>query len=200
MRGNLADLAKLGLASEPPLADWLRSLPRGTKWIFKRATSKGDPWDIDLDAATVAWHSQKEQKVEKARNRDEAIKQFSIERGFTQIANTEIVLSIKERKLLLDEEYSALRLGEKRGSLIRKLDVEVAAANLLSENRSSWEGFSAELSMKLGLNNEQIVIVDNMIAKRLNRFADKLESLGEDGDFRENSSPDLEDSRVYERV
>jgi hypothetical protein len=201
MRGNLADLAKLGLASEPPLADWLKSLPAETEWIFKRATAKGDPWDIDLAAAVVAWNARQDEKTQAARDRADLINQLALDLGLNPRPETHSDVSINERKALLEEEVLAIKLAEKRGELIRKRDVEAAAADAMSKHRSSFESLAAELAMKLDLDRDQIAIVEKSVSIRLHAFADDMENLGRnDGNDGAATAAAMENSGLLERA
>ena len=201
MRGNLADLAKLGLASEPTLAEWLKALPSDTEWIFKRATTKGDPWDIDLEAAIKAWQERKDQETQAARDRSDLLNQFALDLGLNVRPEVDFGVSIAERKAMLEEEVLAIKLAEKRGELIRKRDVESAAADALSKNRSSFEGLSAELAMKLDLDRQQIAIVEKAVAIRLHSFADEMEKLGQtDGNNGAGANAPMENTALLERV
>jgi hypothetical protein len=199
MLGNLGDLAAMGIASEPTLTAWIKAEP-DHPWILKRG-SKGVEYEIDLEGAVRAWRGQEEVKTQAARAKAELLKQFGLDLGLSASGESDVGISIAERKLLLEEEYAAIKLGEKRGDLIRKSDVQTAVADALSANRSNWEGFSAELAMKLDLDRAQIVIVEAMVATRLHSFADKVEQLGQgDGNDGAAASAALEDTRIYERA
>jgi hypothetical protein len=201
MRGNLADLVALKIASEPVLRKWIDGLSDDEPWIIKRGSGKGDAYVLDLDGAVASWRGQEDAKTQAARDKAEMLKQFGLDLGLSESAESDIGISIGERKMLLEEEYAAIKLGEKRGDLIRKSDVEAAVADALSTNRSNWEGFSADLAMKLDLDRAQIVIVEAMVATRLHGFADKLEHLGQaDGNDGTSTSTALEDTRIYERA
>lgn len=201
MRGNLADLAKLGIASEPTLADWLKGLPPETEWIFKRATAKGDPWDIDLKAAIKAWQERKEQETLAARERTGMLNQFALELGLDVRPEADFEVSIAERKAMLEEEVLAIKLAEKRGELIRIRDVEAAAADALSKERQRTDALTARLALKLDLDRDQIAIVEKEVALCQHAFADDMEKLGQSyGSDGAAASPAMENSSLFERV
>jgi hypothetical protein len=160
MRGNLADLAATGLASEPTLRKWIAAQP-DRAWIIKRG-SNGDAYEIDLAEAIEAWRGEEREKTEQARRRAEDVRQFGMDLGLSAGDPTTVGLSIAERKQLLEEELVAIKLSEKRRELIRRVEVEAAVGDVLVKFRQKGHTFAARLAKRVDLTRDQITAIDRL--------------------------------------
>ncbi|MEA3033689.1 MAG: hypothetical protein QOH86_1705 [Sphingomonadales bacterium] len=181
MRGNLADLAATGLASEPTLRRWIAAEP-DQPWIIKRG-SNGDAYEIDLVEAAKAFRAREEARMEAARRRAEEINQLGLDLGLSGNAEEAIGLSIAERRQLLEEEMVALKLGKARGELVSLAEAKAAFGDVLVKFGQRLDSFSARLAKKVDLERHQIGAIDRQIASDRSELADMMErmELGGDG-------------------
>ncbi len=179
MRGNLADLAATGLASEPTLRKWIAAEP-DQPWIIKRG-SNGDAYEIDLAGAVEAWKAQQERATAAARDRAQQLRQLGLDLGVGgQAADEEggFTFSIAERKQLVEEEYVAMKLAEKRGELVRYADIAHEFGELLVLFRQRGETFAARLAKRVDLTREQLAAIDRQVAADQAFLAQALEKWG----------------------
>lgn len=177
MRGNLADLAATGIASEPTLRKWIAAEP-DQQWIIKRG-SNGDAYEIDIPGAVEAFRAKEERAVQAARERADSINQLALELGIRSLDKDQPAaeLSILERRQLLEEEIIADKLARQRGELISFVDAAAAFRDVLVRFRQQGETFAARLSKKVDLSREQIAAIDAMASADLGRLADWMEGL-----------------------
>lgn len=189
MLGNLADLAATGLASEPTLRKWLKEQP-DCDWLKKRG-SNGDAYEIDIPGAIAAWKAKEGDKAEVERQKSEALGQLALELGLVAPAGP--TLSIADRKALVDEEISAMKLAHLRKELVPVLSVDGAVGDILARYAQRAATFSARLAKKIDLTREQLVAIEALRAADQNWFADQMENWGKDiVDRRDNPAAALE--------
>lgn len=161
MRGNLADLAATGLASEPTLRKWINAQP-DQPWIIKRGTN-GDAYEIDIHGAVAAWQAEQDRKAEEARQRAADIRQISLNLNIGIAAQPQAGLSIQERKALLEEELVATKLMEKRGELVPFAEVLGAIGDIISRFQQRQATFAARLAKKIDLTRAQLTAIEQLM-------------------------------------
>lgn len=161
MRGNLADLAATGLASEPTLRKWINAQP-DQPWIIKRGTN-GDAYEIDIPGAVAAWRAEEERKAEEARQRAADIRQLALDMNIGIAAQPQAGLSIQERKALLEEELVATKLMEKRGELVPFAEVLGAIGDIISRFQQRQATFAARLAKKIDLTRAQLTAIEQLM-------------------------------------
>lgn len=186
MRGNLADLAATGLASEPTLRKWIAAEP-DQAWIIKRG-SNGDAYEIDIEGAVIAFREKEERAAQVARDRADQIKQFALELGIGGADQEQgAPLSIAERKQLLEEELVAIKLAEKRGELVSFASAVGAFGDVLVRFRQLGQTFAARMAKKLDLTRDQIAAIELQVEAdlgTLSRWMEGMEAdLGDGGDL-----------------
>lgn len=193
MRGNLTDLAATGLASEPTLRKWISAQP-DQAWIIKRG-SNGDAYEIDIPAAIAAWKAEEARKTEEARRRAEDLKQLGLDLGLSEPDQEAVGFSLAERKALLEEELVAIKLAEKRGELIRLVDVEATIGDVLTKFRQRGQSFAARLAKKIDLTRDQLTAIERLSLADQDELADMLENWGSHlGDGNSDAAAPVEDS------
>ena len=177
MLGNLADLAATGLASEPTLRKWLRELP-DCDWLKKRG-SNGDAYEIEIPAAIEAWRAKEKDKADLERQKSDGLRQMGLEFGL-QMQAQDVSLSIADRKQLIDEEYSAMRLGKARKELVAVESVEAVVGDILLRDAQRRGTFGARLAKKIDLNRQQLMVIEDLIATDQAWFVEQMENWGKD--------------------
>lgn len=195
MRGNLADLAATGLASEPTLRKWIAAQP-DQDWIICRG-SPGVDYEIDIPGAIASWRAEEDRKTEAARQRADGLKQLGLDLGLSEQPSAAAGFSVAERKALLEEELVAIKLDEKRGELIRFAEVEGAIGDVLARFRQKGDTFAARLAKRIDLTRDQITAIDRLMRADQDELADMMENWrpggGDDGS---TAAPAVEDSSV----
>jgi hypothetical protein len=178
MRGNLVELASLGIASEPTLRRWIDEKPEDTAWIIKRGTGKGDPYDIDLEGALDAWKSDQDKKADEDRARSASLKQLSLDMGLSEAAKaSDHAISFKEQQALLEIEVTAIKLGKLRGDLVPVAGVQAAIGDMFIAMSQRGASFSGRLAKKIDLSREQLNAIDALIRQDQALLADDLERM-----------------------
>lgn len=197
MRGNLADLAATGLASEPTLRKWIQAQP-AQAWIIKRG-SNGDAYEIDIPGAIAAWKEEQDQRTKEAERRAEDLRQLGFDLLGDSIVSEGPAFSVADRKQLMEEELIAIRLAEKRRTLIPVASVEAVVGDLLARDAQRWSTFTARLAKKMDFSRDQLAAIDRQLDNDRGVFADEMENWGKDldiGDGSETSSAALDDPAV----
>lgn len=195
MRGNLADLAATGLASEPTLRKWISAQP-DQPWIIKRG-SNGDAYEIDFTGAVEAWRAEEQRKTDEARQRAEAVRQFGLDLGLGGGDQTaQVGLSIAERKQLLEEELVAMKIARERGFLVSKAEVDAAFADILTMITDRLSSFTARLAKKVELARDIQIEIDRQIDNDRADWANKMEQMSFDGDGVRDPGSSLDDTAV----
>lgn len=179
MRGNLADLAATGMASEPTLRKWIAAEP-DQPWIIKRG-SNGDAYEIDIPGAVAAFKAGEEAKAAAARERAQQINQLALELGISAQPNGGTgELTIGERRQLLEEEFVAIKLAEKRKELVRFASAQAAFGDVLVRFAQLGRTFAGRLAKKIDLSREQIVAIERLIERDHAELADMMEKMEEE--------------------
>lgn len=177
MRGNLADLVATGIASEPTLRKWITAEP-DQAWILKRG-SNGDAYEIDIPGAVEAFRAAEEAKAQAVRDRAAAVRQLALELGIgsDQDEQSEVSLSILERRQLLEEEFVAIKLSEKRRQLVRFAEAQAAWGDVLVKFAQLGRTFAARVAKRIDLSRAQITEIDRMVERDLRELADMMEKM-----------------------
>ncbi len=178
MRGNLADLAATGLASEPTLRKWISAQP-DQPWIIKRG-SNGDAYEIDIAGAIEAWRSEEQRKTDEARQRATDLRQLGLDLGLGVATDGPAGFSIAERKQLLEEELIATKLMEKRRELVPLATVVATMADILSRFSQRGATFSARLAKKIDMTRDQLNAIDRQMHADQLALADMMEKWGKE--------------------
>lgn len=174
MLGNLADLVATGIASEPTLRKWLKD-QRDCDWIKKRG-SNGDAYELDIAGAVAAWRAKEQEKAEAERLKSEALGQMALDMGLAPASGP--VISIADRKALIDEEIAAMKLGQLRLELVPVASVEAAFGDILARYGQRAATFAARLAKKIDLSREQIAAIETLRAADQSWFAAQMEQWG----------------------
>lgn len=139
---------------------------------------------IDV-ALGIAWlQDRAKRELEEKRQHAEAVRQFGLELlGEGAAADvSQAGLSASERKALLEEEFYAIKVAEKRGELIRKADIETAIADVLVRDAQRRANFMARLGKRVDLTREIIAAGEALSDADRRAFATALERLTETSD------------------
>lgn len=195
MRGNLADLAATGLASEPTLRKWISAQPE-QPWIIKRG-SNGDAYEIDLPAAIEAWRAEEQRKTEDARQRAADLRQLGLNLGLGENADELPGLSIAERKQLLEEELVAIKLARMRRELVPVASVDAVIGDVLAKFRQKGTTFAARLAKRIDLTRDQLTAIDRLMVADQAELAGMMENWGKDiGDGSDNPAAAVDDTAL----
>ncbi len=177
MRGNLADLAATGIASEPTLRKWIQAEP-DQAWIIKRG-SNGDAYEIDIPGAVAAFQAGEEAKLQAARERTGAIRQLAMDLGLGGGDDdpASLELSIAERRQLLEEEFVANKLARFRDELVRYDEASAAFGDVLVRFQQLSRTFMARLAKRIDLSREQIAAGERLMESDLTALADWMEKM-----------------------
>lgn len=175
MLGNLADLAATGIASEPTLRKWITAEP-DQPWIIKRGKN-GDAYEIDIAGAVAAFQANEQARLEAARERSGAIRQFAMDLGLGGGDDDTAELSIAERRQLLEEEFVANKLARFRDELVSYEEACAAFGDVLVKFQQQSRTFMARLAKRTDLTREQIATGERLIEADLAALAEWMEKM-----------------------
>ena len=181
LTASLAEFAAIpGVPSEPTLRRLIKDNPD-----FPAVPgTNGVAYEIEVRAG-VEWLKAREAKrVAAERAHAEQVRQLGLELlGADAAADvSQAGLSIDERKKLLEEEFYAIKVAEKRGELIRKADVEAAIVDVLATDAKRRREFMARLAKLVNLTREQIAAAEPLIEHDCRQFAAALKGVLETDD------------------
>ncbi len=178
-----------GMPSEPTLRKMIGDNPDFP--ILSRGKN-GVAYEFDLAAAAQFVVSLREREEVAARARANEVRQFGLALlGEDSAVNQERVgLSPAERKALLEEELISIKVGERRGELIRKASVEAAFASIMSLLNQSGRSFASRLAKRTELTRDQIALIERMMDADLRALADKFEEMGDGATHAASITPD----------
>jgi hypothetical protein len=178
---SLCEFAAIpGVPSEPILRKLIRENPD----FPANPGTNGQAYEIDV-AAGIAWLKEREAKrVQGEREHAEKVRQLGLELlGEGAAADvSQAGLSIDERKKLLEEEFYAIKVAEKRGELIRKADIEAAIVDVLATDAQRRGDFMARLAKRVNLTREQIAAAQELLEYDRRQFAAALKGVTETRD------------------
>lgn len=180
----IASLAEFAAIPGVPSEVTLRRLIKESADFPAKPGTNGVAYEIDVEAG-VAWLKEREAKrVQAERDHAEKVRQLGLELlGESAAADVERSgLSSDERRRLLEEEFYAIKVAERRGELIRKADIEAAIADVLVADARRRATFMARLAKRVTLGREQIAAGQDLMDHDRRQFAAALERLTEKSD------------------
>jgi len=179
-----ASLAEFAAIPGVPSQVTLRQLIKDNTDFPAKPGTNGVAYEIDV-APAIAWlKARDEKRIAAEREHADLVRQFGLELlGEGAASDVEQAgLSAAERKALLEEEFYAIKVAEKRGDLIRKADIESAIADVLVTDARRRATFMARLGKRVDLTREQIAAGDALMDADRKAFATALEILTEQDD------------------
>jgi hypothetical protein len=178
---SLAEFAAIpGVPSEPTLRRLIKDNPD----FPANPGTNGVAYEIDV-AAGVAWLKEREAKrVQVERDHAEKVRQLGLELlGEGAAADvSQVGLSAEERRKLLEEEFYAIKVAEKRGELIRKADIEAAISDVLVADARRRSSFMTRLAKRVSLTRDQLAAAEELMDFDRRQFAAALKGLTETSD------------------
>ena len=177
---TLEEFAKL---DGVPGRDTLRRIIKDNPDFPAKPGSNGVAYEIDVEAG-IAWLKEREaRRVQAEREHAEKVRQLGLELlGEGAAADVERAgLSSDERRKLLEEEFYAIKVAEKRGELIRKSSIESAIADVLVTDARRRTTFMARLAKRVTLQRDAIAAGEALMDTDRRAFADQLSGLVEGG-------------------
>lgn len=178
---SLGEFAAIpGVPSEPTLRRLIKENPD----FPANPGTNGQAYEIDV-AAGVAWLKAREAKrVQSERDHAERVRQLGLELlGEGAAADvSQVGLSADERRKLLEEEFYAIKVAEKRGELIRKIEIEAAISDVLVADAQRRASFMTRLAKRVNLTREQLAAAEELIDYDRRQFAAALKGLTENDD------------------
>ena len=186
---GLADFSAIpGVPSQVTLRQLIKDNP---DFPAKPGTN-GVAYEIDV-AAAIAWlKARDERRIAAERTHADKVRQLGLELlGEDAAANVDQAgLGPSERKALLEEEFFAIKVAEKRGELIRKADIEAAISDVLVRDAQRRATFMARLAKRVDLEREAIAAGEVLMDADRRAFASALERLTETTDADAATGPD----------
>lgn len=178
---SLAEFAAIpGVPSEPTLRRLIKDNPD-----FPAVPgTNGVAYEIDVRAG-VEWLKVRDaNRLAAEREHAEQVRQLGLALlGEDAAADvSQAGLSIDERKKLLEEEFYAIKVAEKRGELIRKADIEAAISDVLAADARRRVSFMTRLAKRVSLSREQITAAEELMEFDRRQFAAALKGLTENDD------------------
>lgn len=183
MIGSLAELASLpGMPSEPTIR---KLIEKHSDFPILKRGKNGDAYEFDLGVAAQFILGLREKENEEARSRAEEVRQFGLDLlGPDAVAldASQVGLSAKERKDLLEEELVAIKLAKERRELVRKVSVEAALAEFLIWLGQRQSNFSARLAKRADVPRDVLLAVDRLMEADRAEIAARMEQMKDAGD------------------
>lgn len=163
-----------------PGRDVLRRIIRDNPDFPAKAGSNGVAYEIDVAAAIEWLKGREERRRAEDEERAAAARQLALDMlGSDAASNVDRSVSASERKALLEEEFYAIKVAEKRGELIRKDSIEAAISNVLALDAQQRRTFVARLAKHVNLTREQMHEAELMVDQDRRQFAAALNALAE---------------------
>jgi len=181
LTASLAEFAAIpGVPSEPTLRRLIKDNPD-----FPAVPgTNGVAYLIDV-AGAIAWLKERDAKrIAAERAHAEQVRQLGLALlGEDAAADVgQAGLSIDERKKLLEEEFYAIKVAEKRGELIRKADIEAAISDVLVADARRRSSFMTRLAKRVNLTRDQLAAAEELMEYDRRQFAAALRGLTENDD------------------
>lgn len=181
LTATLAEFAAIpGVPSEPTLR---RLIKENIDFPAVPGTN-GVAYLIDV-AGAIAWLKDRDSKrIAAERAHAEQVRQLGLALlGEDAAADVgQAGLSIDERKKLLEEEFYAIKVAEKRGELIRKADIEAAISDVLVADARRRSSFMTRLAKRVNLTRDQLAAAEELMEYDRRQFAAALRGLTENDD------------------
>ncbi len=161
-----------------PGRDVLRRIIRDNPDFPATPGTNGVAYQIDVAAAVEWLKARDERRRADEEGRAAAARQLALDMlGSDAVADINQSASPSERKALLEEEFYAIKVAEKRGELIRKASVEAAIADVLAIDAKRRIEFVSRLSKVISLTREQITEAERLSEMDRQQLAAALQSL-----------------------
>jgi hypothetical protein len=178
---SLEEFARIpGVPSQPTLRQLIKDNPD----FPATPGTNGRAYEIDVRAAVEWLKARDERRIAAERAHADAVRQLGLELlGSDAAADVDQAgLSANERKALLEEEFYAIKVAEKRGELIRKAEIEAVIADVLVRDAQRRATFMARLGKRVELTREQVAAGEALSDADRRAFASALERLTETTD------------------
>lgn len=163
-----------------PGRDVLRRTIRDNSDFPATPGTNGVAYQIDVAAAIEWLRGRDERRRLEEEERAAAARQLALDMlGSDAAADVDRGTSSSERKALLEEEFYAIKVAEKRGELVRKADIEAAIANVLAIDARRRTDFVARLAKRIALSRDQIRQAEILMEHDCRQFAAALEALAD---------------------
>lgn len=178
---SLEEFARIpGVPSQPTLRQLIKDNPD----FPATPGTNGRAYEIDVRAAIEWLKAREARRVAAERDHAEAVRQLGLELlGNDAAADVDQAgLSASERKALLEEEFYAIKVAEKRGELIRKAEIEAAISDVLVRDAQRRATFMGRLAKRVDLERGVIAAGEALMDADRRAFASALERLTEPTD------------------
>lgn len=163
-----------------PGRDVLRRIIKDNADFPATPGTNGVAYQIDVAAAIEWLRTRDERRRAEEEERSAAARQLALDMLGTDAASSvDRGTTASERKAILEEEFYAIKVAEKRGELIRKSSVESAIADVLATDAQQRRTFVARLAKHISLTREQLHEAELMMEQDRRQFAAALNSLAE---------------------
>lgn len=161
-----------------PGRDVLRRIIRDNADFPATPGSNGVAYQIDVAAAIEWLKGRDERRRAEEEERAASARQLALEMlGTDAAADVDRGSSASERKALLEEEFYAIKVAEKRGELIRKDSIEAAISDVLVADAQRRASFITRLAKRVNLSREQLAAAEELIDLDRRQFAAALQAL-----------------------
>jgi hypothetical protein len=180
----IASLAEFAAIPGVPSEVTLRRLIRENPDFPAVPGTNGVAYEIDVRAGIEWLKAREARRIAAEREHAEQVRQLALELlGEDAAANvSQAGLSIDERRKLLEEEFYAIKVAEKRGELIRKADIEAAISDVLVADAHRRASFMTRLAKRVSLSREQLAAAEELMEFDRRQFAAALKGLIQNND------------------
>ncbi len=163
-----------------PGRDVLRRMIKDNADFPAKPGSNGVAYEIDVGLAIEWLRTRDDRRRADEEERAAAARQLALDMlGADAASNPDRAGSVSERKALLEEEFYAIKVAEKRGDLIRKDSIEAAIANVLVVDARSRTSFMGRLAKRTSLSRDAIAAGEALMLHDMKQFAEALSALSE---------------------
>jgi hypothetical protein len=180
----IASLAEFAAIPGVPSEVTLRRLIKENPDFPAVPGTNGVAYEIDVRAGIEWLKAREARRIAAEREHAEQVRQLALELlGEDAAANvSQAGLSIDERRKLLEEEFYAIKVAEKRGELIRKADIEAAISDVLVADAHRRASFMTRLAKRVSLSREQLAAAEELMEFDRRQFAAALKGLIQNND------------------
>lgn len=180
----IASLAEFAAIPGVPSEVTLRRLIKENPDFPAVPGTNGVAYEIDVRAGIEWLKAREARRIAAEREHAEQVRQLALELlGEDAAADvSQAGLSIDERKKLLEEEFYAIKIAEKRGELIRKADIEAAISDVLVADARRRASFMTRLAKRVSLSREQLAAAEELMEFDRRQFAAALKGLIQNND------------------
>lgn len=179
----IASLAEFAAIPGVPSEVTLRKIIKENPDFPAKPGTNGVAYEIDTAAAIEWLQARDERRIAEEREHAAAVKQLGLELlGDKAATDIDRAITPGERRELLEEEFYAIKVAEKRGELIRKAEIEAAIADVLVTDARRRATFMARLAKRVDLDRGQIAAGEALMDSDRRAFAQELQGLMEQSD------------------